>query len=140
MSRHVTCVTRCKEWYSTTHTVARAQRAHSTSHPVHCNIVPRQATPFINPTYTNSIQNLELKHTVTDRYVTPSQVRHQHPPQRGRSHQHAQCANLGRWGKKEGSSRKEERWISRRKEWHKEKGVEMGTQDDRQPRRQVNGA
>ena len=79
MSRHVTCVTRCKEWYSMTHTAAGAQRAHSTSHLVHCNIVPRQATPFINPTYTNSIQNPELKYTVTDRYVTPSQACHQQP-------------------------------------------------------------
>ena len=64
--------------------------------------------------------------------------------QRHCSHLRAQCTNLGRWGKKEGSSKKEERWISRRgngrrrKEGHKEKGVEIGTQDDRQPRCQVN--
>ena len=69
VSRHVTCVTRCKKWYSMTHTAARAQRAHSTSHPVHCNIVPRQATPFINPTCANSIRNSKLKSTVTARYV-----------------------------------------------------------------------
>jgi hypothetical protein len=80
VSRHVTCVTHCKQWYSTTRTATRAQRTHSTSHPVHCNIVPCQATPSINPTYANSIRNLELKHMVTDCYVTLSQVRHQQPP------------------------------------------------------------
>ena len=132
MSHHVTCVTHCKKWYSMTHTAAHAQRTHSTSHPVHCNIVPHQATPFINPTYTNSIRNLELKHMVMDRYITMSQVHHQHPPQRGCSHQHAQHADLGRWRKKEGSSRKEERWISRqgndrrRKEGHREKESRNG--------------
>ena len=85
VSRHVTCVTRCKEWYSTTHTAAGAQRAHSTSHPVHCNIVPRQATPFINPTYANSIRNPELKYTVTDRYVTSHDATHSTPTDTART-------------------------------------------------------
>jgi hypothetical protein len=76
VSRHVTCVTRCKEWYSTTHTAARTQRAHSTSHPVHCNIVPHQATPFINPTYANFIQNPKTHQTVTTRYVTSHDATH----------------------------------------------------------------
>ena len=83
-----------------------AVHAHSTSHLVHCNIVPCQATPSINPTYANSIRNLELKHMVTDRYVTPSPAHHQQPPQRGCLHQRAQCANPGRWGKEEGRSRR----------------------------------
>ena len=71
---HVTCMTHCKKWYSMTHTVARTQHAHSTSHPVHCNIVPCQATPFINPTCTNSIWNSKLKSTAMACYVTGHSV------------------------------------------------------------------
>src|SRR6266550_997254 len=57
----------------TTHTAEVPARVHSRAlykPQAHCNIVPRQATPFINRTYPNFIQNPELKYNGDDRYVT----------------------------------------------------------------------